>query len=141
MPNITHDDAAIKDLLTGAKVIAVVGHSDKPHRTSYKIAKYLRAIGYTVYPVNPTVDTIDGEISYPSIADVPEPIDIVNVFRQSKHVVGIADEVIDAGVPVMWTQLGVVDEAAAARAAEAGVHIVMNRCIKIEHSRLIEMVY
>jgi len=87
------DDAAIlKQMLTDAKTIAVVGHSDKPTRTSYMIAAYLRRVGYTVYAVNPTVDMIDGEPSYASLNDVPAQIDIVNVFRRSEHLPGVVED-------------------------------------------------
>jgi len=141
MTDIILNDNASQELLSRAKVIAVVGHSDNPSRTSYRIAQYLRSVGYMVYPVNPTVDTIDGERSYPSLADVPQPIDIVNVFRRSEYVAGIVDEAIELNLPAIWTQLGVVDEQAAARAAEHGIAMVMNRCIKVEHNRLIAVEY
>ncbi|NDJ33108.1 MAG: CoA-binding protein [Chloroflexi bacterium] len=134
MPDV---DSLMKDMLAGAKVIAVVGHSDKPHRTSYQIAQYLRAAGYTVYPVNPTVDTIDGEKSYPDLASVPEPIDIVDVFRRSEHLPGIVDEAIAAGAKAVWAQLGVAHLQAAEKAGAAGMDLIMDRCIKVEHARLL----
>jgi len=136
MTNISSNDSAKKSILESTKVIAVVGHSDKPHRTSYRIAQFLRGAGYTVYPVNPTVEEIDGERSYPSLAEVPEPIDIVNVFRRSEYLEGVVEDAIDAGVDVVWAQLGVADEDAAKKASVAGLNIVMNRCIKVEHGRL-----
>jgi len=136
MADLNHDDYQMYDLLSSAQVIAVVGHSDKPHRTSYRIAQYLRRAGYTVYPVNPTVETIDGEPSYPSLADVPEAIDIVNVFRRSVFVDKIVEQAIAVDAAAVWTQLGVVDDNARNKALKAGLHVAMNRCIKVEHSRL-----
>ncbi|TAK13203.1 MAG: CoA-binding protein [Anaerolineae bacterium] len=129
-------DSALKDLLTNARVIAVVGHSDNPDRTSYQIAQYLRAAGYTVYPVNPAVETIDGQPSYPSLAAVPEPIDIVDVFRRSEFLSGVVEEAIAAGAKSVWAQLGVADEVAAETARRAGLTMVMDSCIKVDHMRL-----
>ena len=94
MTNLNESDKAMRIALEQAKVIAVVGHSDKPHRTSYRIAQYLRQVGYTVYPVNPTVMEIDGQPSYESLEAIPEPIDIVNVFRRSEHLSDIVGETI-----------------------------------------------
>lgn len=126
----------MRDVLKNAKTIAVVGHSDKSHRTSYQIADYLRAVGYTVYAVNPTVDEIDGEPSYASLADIPEPIDIVNVFRRSEYLADVVQEAIDTGTTAIWAQLGVDDPSARDMALSAGIHIATNRCIKVEHMRL-----
>ena len=137
MANLNENDQAMHDVLAKAKVIAVVGHSDKPHRTSHRIAQYLRAAGYTVYPVNPTVDTIDGEKSYASLADVPEPIDIVDVFRRSEHLPGIVDAAIAVGAKAIWTQLGVVDIDAQQQALDAGLDVAADVCIKVEHRRLL----
>ncbi len=131
------NDTHMRDLLKNAKVIAVVGHSDKPHRTSYRIAQYLREEGYTVYPVNPTVETIDGEPSYPSLADVREPIDIVNVFRRSEHLQGVVDDAIEVSAKAVWSQLGVVDMNAYETAQQAELDMVMDLCIKVEHQRLL----
>ena len=132
---ITTDEQ--RELLETAKIIAVVGHSDKPNRTSYRIAEYLRNMGYTVYPVNPTVSEIDGEPCYPDLASVPASIDIVNVFRRSKHLVDIVQEASAVQAGAVWAQLGVEDEAAARLANEANLPIVMNNCIKVTHGRLI----
>jgi predicted CoA-binding protein len=137
MPNPPDDE--LRRLLSEAQVIAVVGHSEKPHRTSYQIASYLRKVGYTVYPVNPVVERIDGHVSYPSLESVPESIDIVNVFRRSEHLAGIVDEVIAVQAGAIWGQLGVIDEEAAQKAEEAGVRMVMDRCIKMEHLRLLSV--
>lgn len=130
-------DAAMRDILAEAETIAVVGHSDNPARTSYQIAGYLRRAGYRVYAVNPTVEAIDGEKSYATVADLPETVDIVDVFRRSEYLPDVVEDAINAGAPVVWTQLGVVDEDAADRATDAGLDMVMNRCIKVEHARLV----
>ena len=133
---LNNDDDKMREILSEAKTIAVVGHSDKPHRTSYQIAQYLRQAGYDVYPVNPTVDEIDGETSYATLADVPVDIDIVNVFRRSEHLADVVDDAIEVGAKAIWAQLGVEDEAAQTTAIEAGIHMTSNRCIKVEHRRL-----
>lgn len=137
MTDLNTDRDAMRVLLENAKVIAVVGHSDKPYRTSYRIAQYLRSAGYTVYPVNPTVSLIDGQPSYPALADVPESIDIVNVFRRSEYLPGVVDEAIDAGAKAIWAQLGVYDAGAKQQALAAGLDVAMDVCIKIEHSLLL----
>ena len=135
--NLNLNEARIRELLQNARVIAVVGHSDRPHRTSYQIAAYLRQAGYTVYPVNPTVETVDGERSYASLAQVPEAIDIVNVFRRSEYLPDVVEEAIQVGAKAVWAQLGVYDEAARQRAVNAGLDVVMNACIKVERRRLL----
>ncbi len=131
------DDETMKQMLTDARVIAVVGHSDKPYRTSYQIAQYLRNAGYTVYPVNPMVSEINGEKSYPSLAEVPEAIDIVDVFRRSEYLEGVVEEAAKVGAKAVWAQLGVSDEEAAQKANKAQLNIIMDRCIKIDHGRLL----
>lgn len=134
---INIQDETMRQILSRSEVIAVVGHSDKSFRISYKIANYMRGQGYRIYPVNPTVAEIDGETSYPSLAAIPEPIDIVNIFRRSEYVSDIVDEAIQVGAYSIWTQLGVVDTKAGTRALDAGILVVMNRCIKVEHARLL----
>lgn len=131
------DEHDVRDLLANARVIAVVGHSDKPYRTSYQIAQYLRGAGYTVYAVNPEVEQIDGERCYPSLKDVPEPIDIVDVFRRSEYLPGVVDDAIAAGAKSVWAQLGVSSGEAASRAQAADLPLVMDSCIKVEHRRLL----
>lgn len=137
MANLNTDEARMKAVLDNAETIAVVGHSDKPHRPSYRIAQYLRDVGYTVYAVNPTIDEVDGEISYPSLADVPVKVDIVNIFRRSEFVSDIVDQAIEIGAGAVWMQFNVIDEDAAARAVAAGLDVAMDRCIKVEHIRLV----
>jgi predicted CoA-binding protein len=134
---ILHNENALRDLLSKAHVIAVVGHSDRPYRTSYQIAGYLRRAGYKVYPVNPEVSTIDGEVCYPSLADVPEPIDIVNVFRRSEFLADVVEQAANVHAKAVWAQLG-VESSAAAKIAEANnLPLVMDACIKVEHRRLL----
>lgn len=134
---ITRNDHVIQDLLTTARVIAVVGHSDRTYRTSYQIAGYLRRVGYTVYPVNPEVTSINGMPCYPSLADVPEPVDIVNVFRRAEYLPDIIEQAIKITPKVVWAQLGIYSDEAAQIAEAAKLPLVMNACIKVEHRRLI----
>ncbi len=127
----------LRELLSQAKTIAVVGYSERPNRISHSIGKYLEGAGYSVYPVNPTVEMIGDLKSYPTLAEVPGPIDIVNVFRRPEYLMGVVDDAIAAGAKAIWAQLGVVDEAAARKAEEAGIKVVMNRCIMVDHRSLI----
>jgi predicted CoA-binding protein len=127
----------IRDILEHAHTIAMVGASDKPDRDSYQVMAYLIANGYRVIPVNPTVETIQGERSYPTLAAIPVKVDIVDVFRRSDAVPPVVDEAIAIGAPVVWMQLGVVNEGAAQTARAAGMAVVMDRCMKVEHRRLI----
>lgn len=131
------DDRAMRQILETARTIAVVGLSDKPDRESYKVAKYLQGHGYRIIPVNPMVDEVLGEQSYASVADIPKPVDIVDVFRKPEAVPPIAQEAIDAGAGTLWLQLDVVNQEAAEQARAAGLQVVMDRCIKIEHGRLL----
>lgn len=128
---------AQRELLQNSKTIAVVGHSDKPGRTSYQIAQFLRRAGYTVYPVNPSISTIDGQPVYATLADVPGPVDIVNVFRQSDFLPGVVDEAIAAGAKSVWAQLGVEHPEAATKAEAAGLPLVMDTCIKVAYLDLL----
>lgn len=130
-------DQEIKDLLTQSKTIAVVGLSDKPERDSYRVAQYMQEQGYRIIPVNPRVKEVLGEKAYPDLAAVPGPVDIVDVFRRSEEAPGVVKEALLLKPAAVWLQLGVISEEAAALAREQGVPVVMNRCIKIEHSRLL----
>jgi uncharacterized protein len=136
MTSLNADESKMREVLQQAKTIAVVGHSDNPNRTSYQIAAYLRRQGYKVYAVNPTLSAIDGEKSYASLQDIPEKIDIVNVFRRSEHLGSVVDEAIAAGAKAVWTQLDVIDWEARDKALAAGLDVAMDLCIKVEHSRL-----
>lgn len=127
-----------RTILETAQVIAVVGHSDKPNRTSYQIGRHLKQLGYTVYPVNPTVDTIDGDKAYKRLADVPEPIDIVDVFRRSEYLPDIVREAIDVGAKTVWAQLGVSSAEAAEIAEAANLTLIMDNCIKVTYHRVMQ---
>jgi uncharacterized protein len=137
---MTHatSDAEIIEILRTPKVVAVIGISDKTDRDSYQVARYLLDQGYRVIPVNPMLETVLGLRCYPSLRDVPERVDIVDIFRRSEAVPEIVDEAIDVGAKVVWMQLGVVHEEAAAKAEKAGLKVVMDRCIKRDHSRLLD---
>jgi len=130
-------DSEMAALLQGAKRVAVVGLSDKPHRDSYHVAEYLLRHGYEVVPVNPAVAEVFGIRAYKSLADIEGHIDIVDVFRQSDAVPAIAEEAIRMGAGALWLQLGVVHEQAASEASAAGLVVVQDLCIKVEHARLV----
>jgi predicted CoA-binding protein len=130
-------DRSIRQILETAKTVAVVGLSDKPDRESYKVAQYLQDHGYRIIPVNPTVDRVLGEKSYASVADIPEQVDVVDVFRKPDAVMPVVQEAIDAGAATLWLQLEVVNQEAADKAEAAGLQVVMDRCMKIEHGRLL----
>lgn len=126
----------IKEILDAAKTIAVVGLSPNPSRTSYMVSEAMQRAGYRIIPVNPAADEVLGEKSYPSLKDVPEKIDIVNIFRRSEHLKGLADEFLQIEAPVFWSQLNVVDEQVFEELANAGYTVIMDRCIKVEHAIL-----
>ena len=123
----------IAELLNSAKTIAVVGLSDSPLRTSHGVSQYMQSQGYRIIPVNPAISESLGEKSYASLLDVPEKIDIVNVFRRSEFVPDVVEEAIQLKVPAIWMQEGVIHEVAAEKARQAGIFVVMNRCILKEH--------
>jgi uncharacterized protein len=123
----------ITELLKSARTIAVVGLSDSPLRTSHEVSEYMQSQGYRIIPVNPMIAESLGEKAYASLADVPEKIDIVNVFRRSEYVPEVIEEAIRLKVPAIWMQEGVVHEAAAEKASQAGIFVVMDRCIYKEH--------
>ena len=123
----------IPELLRSSRVIAVVGLSGDPFRPSHGVAEYLQRAGYRIVPVNPNETEVLGETSYASLEDVPEKIDIVDIFRRSEYVLEIVESAIRAGARAVWMQEGVIHEAAARRAQEAGLTVVMDRCILKEH--------
>ncbi|MGI5836013.1 MAG: CoA-binding protein [Chloroflexota bacterium] len=129
-------DELIEKILRESKVIAVVGLSPKPERPSFGVASYLQSCGYRIIPVNPMVEEVLGERSYPDLKSVPEKIDVVDIFRKPSEVPGIVEEAIEVGARTVWMQEGVVNEAAAARAREAGLQVVMDRCMLKDHQRL-----
>lgn len=123
----------IHDLLAKAKTIAVVGLSDSPMRPSYGVSAYMQAQGYRIIPVNPQIAEALGEKSYASLLDVPEKIDLVDVFRRPEYVDEIVDQAIQLKIPAIWLQEEVINERAAEKARRAGMLVVMDRCILKEH--------
>ena len=123
----------ITQLLKNARTIAVVGLSDNPVRVSYDVSEYMQSQGYQIIPVNPLIEESLGEKAYASLSDVQEKIDIVNVFRRSEFVPKVVDEAIRLKLPAIWMQEGVVHEEAAERARQAGIVVVMDRCILKDH--------
>ena len=130
------DIQTLRRILKENRVIAVVGLSAKRHRPSYSVAKYLLEHGYRVIPVNPAYPEVLGQKCYPSLRNVPERVDIVDCFRRSTEIMPVADDAIAVGAKVLWMQIGVINEAAAEKARKAGLDVVMDLCIKIEHARL-----
>ncbi|WP_298829168.1 CoA-binding protein [uncultured Planococcus sp.] len=126
----------IKNVLDNAKTIAVIGLSPNPSRTSHIVSEAMQRAGYRIIPVNPQADTVLGEKSYASLSEIPEKVDIVNVFRRSEFLEDIAEEFMKIDCPVFWTQLNVVDEDVFNRLADAGYTVIMDRCIKVEHAIL-----
>jgi predicted CoA-binding protein len=122
-------------ILKQARTIAMVGLSGNPFRPSHFAAIYMLAEGYNVIPVNPRESEILGRRSYASLRDIPEPVDIVDIFRDPAAVPPIVEDAIALGAKVVWMQLGVINEAAAQRARDAGLEVVMDACVKIEHAR------
>jgi uncharacterized protein len=133
-----YSDAYLREILTGTRTIAVVGASPRPERPSHRVMAYLQHRGYRAIPVNPNAagTKINGEICYASLADIPEPIDMVDVFRRSEAAGAAVDAAIAIGAKIVWMQLGVRDDAAGARAEASGIKVVMNRCPAIEIPRL-----
>jgi len=123
----------IFDLLRGARTIAVVGLSDNPLRPSHGVAAYLQSQGYRIIPVNPEIKVSLGEKAYPTLLDVPEKIDIVDIFRRPEFVEEVVDQAIQLKVPAVWMQEEIVHEKAAQKARAAGMFVVMDRCILLEH--------
>jgi len=129
------DSEKVRRILRRYKTLAVVGLSAQWHRPSHFAAKYMQEHGYRVIPVNPGNDEILGERCYKSLRDIPEKVDIVDCFRKSADIGPIAEDAIAIGAKVLWMQLGVHNEAARARAEAAGLEVIENRCVKIEHGR------
>ncbi len=131
-------DQDLTELLQSAKTIALVGASDRPDRASYGVMKFLQDQGYRVFPVNPRItgEHVHGEFVWRELSQIGEPIDIVDIFMKSQTVGPIVDDAIAVGAKAVWMQLGVIDEAAAAKAEAAGLKVVMDHCPKIEIARL-----
>ena len=124
---------SIKEILEKYKTIAVVGLSSHPWRASFSVSRYMQSAGYRVIPVNPLETEVLGEKAYPTLDDIPEPFEIVDIFRRPEYVPDIVEAAIRRGARVIWMQLGVVNEAAAARARAADLEVVMDRCILQDH--------
>jgi len=132
-----YSDQTLKDILLSTKTIASVGLSSNSEKVSYGVGAYLLEQGYQVVPVNPTADEILGEKTYSDLESVPGEIDVVQVFRRPEDVPPVVDAAIKAGAKVVWMQLGIVNEEAAQTARDAGLQVVMDRCMRVEHIRLI----
>ena len=128
--------ADVERILRQARTVAVVGLSPSPHRPSYRVASYLQRQGYRIIPVNPATDQVLGERSYPDLVSVPEKIDVVEIFRRSEDVPPVVDQAIRVEASAVWMQEGVINVEAANRAREAGLEVVMDRCMAVEHRRL-----
>jgi uncharacterized protein len=131
------DLAVIERLVRESRTVAMVGLSPDPTRPSHGVANYLVRAGLTVYPVNPALTSWQGLTAYKTLADVPADIDIVDVFRHPTHALGVAHEAVAAGAGALWLQLGVISEPAAAVASKAGLDVVMDRCLAVEHREVV----
>lgn len=129
-------DADIKKVLENSKIIAVVGLSPKPERASNDVARYLKGHGYKIIPVNPGHDEILGEKCYASLSDIPEKVDVVDIFRRPEHIPPIVDEALKIGAKVIWLQLGIRNDEAAQKALDAGKTVIQDKCMLQEHRRL-----
>ena len=131
------DDDALERVVRGARTVAVVGVSPNPARPSHGVAAYLHRSGLRVFPVNPAIRELFGLTAYPSLAEVPERVDIVDVFRRPSVIVPVAEQAVAIGAGALWLQLGVINEEAAEIARSGGLDVVMDRCLKVEHQRLV----
>jgi uncharacterized protein len=136
MPHTNPSDAELRTLLTNATTVAMVGASSNPEKASHGIMRKLQQAGYRVIPVNPRETEVLGERAYPSLLDIPERIDIVDVFRRAEDTPPIADEAVKIGAKALWLQAGIESEEAAARATAGGLTVVMNACIGATHAML-----
>jgi uncharacterized protein len=130
-------EADLKRILREAKTIAVVGLSANSDKESHMVASYLKARGYHIIPVNPGAEEILGEKSYPNLESIPEPVDVVDVFRRPEYVPEIADQAVKIGAKVLWMQMGVTNEEAAKTARAGGLEVVQDRCMMADHRRLL----
>ena len=130
------DPQVIAEIVKNYRVVAVVGLSADPDRPSYRVAQYLKEHGYRIIPVNPVCREILGEKCYPSLRDIPFPVEVVDVFRKVEAIPAIVEEAIRMGAKAVWMQLGLAEPASAQKAKEAGLKVVMDRCLKVEHAML-----
>jgi len=126
-----------EDILKSSRVVAIVGLSSKPDRPSYHVGSYLKAKGFRVIPVNPAEKEVVGEKSYPDLSSIPEPVDVVDIFRRPEYVPPIVEDAIKIGAKAVWMQEGIINEAAAARAKEAGLKVIMDHCMRREYMKMI----
>jgi uncharacterized protein len=134
-PELQASAAEITEILRNYRVVAVVGLSAKPDRPSYRVAQYLQEHGYRIVPVNPGYQEILGEKCYGGLRDIPFPVEVVDIFRQVEAIPGIVDEAIAVGAKVVWMQQGLEEPHSARKARQAGLLVVMDRCLKIEHGQ------
>jgi predicted CoA-binding protein len=132
-----NNDKEMKEILLSVKTIASVGVSSNPEKESYEVVAYLKEQGYRIIPVNPTAPEILSEKTYPSLGNIPEKVDVVQVFRKPEDVPPVVEEAIKIGAKVVWMQAGIVNEEAAQKAREAGLQVVMDACMRATHRRLI----
>ena len=130
------DIAGLRAILTRSRVIAIVGLSANWYRPSYFAAKYMQEHGYRIVPVNPTYTEVLGEKCYPDVKSIPGPVDVVDCFRKADEMPALAREAVAKGAKVLWMQLGIHNDDAARIASEAGLDVVQDRCVKIEHARI-----
>ena len=135
-PSYDSDIPTLRTILEKYKTIAIVGLSKNWQRPSNFAAKYLQEHGYRVIPVNPVYDEVLGEKCYPDLASIPEPVDVVDCFRAASEIPALAEQAVEIGAKVLWTQLEIINYDAADYARDAGLEVVMDRCMKIEHARL-----
>ena len=131
------NNAEMRELLNEVKTIAVIGLSANESKASHEVAKYLQQNGYKIIPVNPGIDEVLGEKSYPDLKAIPESIDVVDVFRRSEFVPEVADQAIAIGAKILWLQLGVINEESARKAREAGLTVIQDACMLQEHRKLL----
>ena len=134
---IVDDVAGLRRILARSRTLAVVGLSAQWYRPSYFAAKYMQDHGYRIVPVNPRYEEVLGQKCYPDLRSIPHPVDLVDCFRKASDIPPLAEDAIAIGAKVLWMQLGIVNEAAAQLAVAAGLDVVMNRCVKIEHARIL----
>lgn len=133
---IVDDIQSLRRILKEYRTIAMVGLSERWYRPSHFAAKYLQEYGYRVIPVNPNYDSVLGEKCYARLEDIPEPIDVVDVFQRSEQVLPVAESAVAINAKALWLQLGIFNDEAAKLAVDAGLEVVIDRCMKIEHARL-----
>ena len=138
MPEYNPPSEEIKAILERFNTVAIVGLSPKPQRDSHKVAKYLKENHYRIVPVNPGQKEILGEQCYPNLKTIPFPIDVVDIFRKPEAIPPVVDNAIEIGAQVVWMQLGLAHNQAADKARKAGLQVVMNKCIKIEHMNMLK---